>query len=611
MKLALFFILISSQIYAQTSELNKISVDAFREEKNTWTKTSSSYEIDEQAIEDSQQNNLGDILKDNPALNIVSQGTAGSNTSIFLRGLDEDHVMIMIDGVIVNDPSSPNRSFNIGQLGALNIEKIEVLPGSQGFLHGSDAIAGVINIVTKSPMGNGGEWSVFAGGPLSYGGSLAKDISNQKNAAARISVNYLGEDAISSADEDLGNLETDSVQRIQANLKGFWEASSKWTLDYAFQYSNQQLDIDRGGGFNQDDPNAIQNDILMNSKAYLRYSPSKQHILKMGVGYNYTNRETENLPDANDLTDSLNLFTGHRVRPEMIYEFQNRQVHVLAQAHYSYEQADFFSRFGAVPASDYEADSATYSGGVKVSNPLRSRLLWEAGARYSGNPDIDSALTYLMGLGYRWKHLKLRASYSTGFKTPSLFQLFDPQFGNPNLDSEQSQSAEIGMEYRFSRKTKMSLNIFNNQVDNLIGFGTGYINTGVLETSGVEVSVNRNLNKQWSLSAWGSYFDITSDSQVLRKPSYKLGGKVDYQIEKWGAFAKARLTGERDDFDFANNQAVELDSYLLVDIGAHYQFSKSFKVRANLHNLLNADYNEVFGYTTKGINMTVFLEGAF
>ena len=600
----------NSLILATDLEMDKISVNAFREEKNSWTKTSSSYEYKNESLNDSDQTSLSDILKDNPALSIISQGNSGSQTNIFLRGLDEDHVMIMIDGIIVNDPTSPNRSFNIGQLDAVNIEKIEILPGSQGFLHGSDAIAGVINIVTKAPTGKSGDWKVYGSYPQNYGVNLSQEFTNNKNAALRASVSYFYEDAISAADEDLGNIETDTTSRLQANLKGFWEINADWNLDYAFQYSYQEIDIDRGGGVGQDDPNAVQSDILMNSKLYLRYSPSKAHILKLGIGHNYTNRDSENSPDVFNATDSVGIFTGHRIRPEVIYEFQNQNYHVLNQAHYSFEQAEIFSNFnGATSDNTYDANS--YSIGSKVSNPLRSQLLWELGGRYSGNPDIDSALTYMLGLGYRWRRLKLRANYSTGFKTPSLYQLFDPNFGNENLNPETSRTAEIGMDYRFTNNSKMSVNIYHNQVNDLIDFGTTYINSGELTTSGAEVSYHQILKRHWTFRLWASYVDIESSSQILRKPSYKLGGKIDFRQRSWDIFAKARLTGERDDFDFVNSQAVELDPYLLVDIGASYQLNPKFRLRANIHNLLNTDYNEVFGYTAKGINATIFLEGKF
>lgn len=608
----LFFLLLGVQLSSFSFDLEKITVDGFKEEREENLGTSSFYQIPNGEIAREGSISLSSLLRDNPSVHVSSQGGAGSVSQVSLRGLRPEYTLVMIDGVIVNDPSTPTDSFHMGQLDALDIEKIEILPGSKGFLHGSDAIGGVINIVTKSPRSNGGRWKLFGNTLAGVGGKISQNFSNQKNMGARVSAHFYRERGRSAAAESLGNTEKDGVRKAQVNLKGFWEMGRGLSLDYSSQYSHQRVELDNGGGAGQDDPNHEEIDILMSSKVFLRYEGmgEKEHIFKVGLSHTFSKRENENLKDPVHPMESLSLYTGHHVNTELLYEYNGPSFHIFSGGHYRFERGIFYGENSGRVFENDTFDHISYGVNGKISQPSRSPFLWELGGRFTGNPDLESSFTYLLGLGYRFSQFKIWGNLSTGFKNPSLFQLFSANYGNKNLMAQKSQSFEFGGEYQFNPQRKISLNIYKMHVFDEIEFiNNRYENRGELNSQGIELFYSFSFARYFRGSLWGNFLHL--DEKILRKPKWKWGGKLRYRRNNWELEGRLRFVGRRDDQNFTLNQRVSLESYQSLDIFFRYRLQKNLLLGLSAFNIFNADNNDVYGFTPRGRKFLFSLEGKF
>jgi len=234
-----------------------IVISADRIKSNTNKSTSDIRIINAEEIKDNSSKTLPELLSKESDLTVVSSGPNGSNSSLFLRGSDSSHTQVVIDGIVMNDPSNPNRQFDIGRLSLNNIGKIEILKGSQGLAYGSNAIGGVIVITTKKAQSTKTTGESY----LDYG------TFNTVNAGVNLQKKYdllnfsFGADAMktdgfSAANKKNNpNAEKDGDQRVALSLGANKEFREDLTVDFNLHYSHNKADLDKGGGAGNDDPN--------------------------------------------------------------------------------------------------------------------------------------------------------------------------------------------------------------------------------------------------------------------------------------------------------------------------------------------------------------------
>ena len=251
---------------------------------------------------------------------------------------------------------------------------------------------------------------------------------------------------------------------------------------------------------------------------------------------------------------------------------------------------------------------------IKIGN----QFFASAGVRVDNHDKFGSSFTYRLAPAYIfWQTgTKLKATAGTAFKTPSLFYLYDPAFGNPDLKPEKNFGWDAGIEQFFwSEGMSIGLTYFHNNFKDLFGFDDNFktININKAETRGVEVystikpilGLDLKLNYTYT-DAKDMSEGITDDNRkLIRRPEHKIGGFISYNFsDKTNTNIEIIYVGKRDDLYFSTftSTRIQVDPYILLNLAAHYRVFDFLRFNIRIENLLDTDYEEVFGYGTAGIS---------
>ncbi len=605
---------ISPTAYA---ELQYVPVQiADRVLSNLLTSGSSVSVIDEQVIEDHQYKAASDILQQNiPSAYVINNGGVGQTTTLSIRGLSQNYVKVMLDGVDISDTSSIAPFYNFAFLPSHNIQQIEVLRGSQSTLYGSDAIAAVVNIQSvddKDKLGFSGKTNIMGGsfGTLQIGGDLSYQ---QEHWGMHVYGNYFRTDGISAASEDNGNMEKDAAESVQIGTKFWRQLSDNWIIESGIQYLQGKNEYD---GF----------DYMSGLPADAENKAKTQQYL------GFMRLKGEGLLDGR--LNSQTQLSGHYI--ERLYKTEGRQdedsykgynIKLDTQIDYS-----LLPNLTVALGGDYKQSGVTIRTSYSKQDEtideygIWSLLKWEPldnlnltlSGRYQYHELYDDHITGRMTASYKIMPLDLRVygSISTGFRSPSLVEAFDPAYGNPKLKPEESFSYDIGLEKTlFDDRLRLNATYFYTEVDNNIIFGGTwpsniYMNEGTLQSQGIELSAAWHITDYLSTGLQYSYVDsINKDTakRSLRQPEHRFTGYIDWKLTN-KLLAGLELQAFSDQIDYGD---VSLAGYALVNARAEYQLNDMFKLKANVNNILDKDYQQINGYSTTGVAAYVGLETVF
>jgi vitamin B12 transporter len=238
------------------------------------------------------------------------------------------------------------------------------------------------------------------------------------------------------------------------------------------------------------------------------------------------------------------------------------------------------------------------------------------GARLDSNKYFGEHVTYKVALMHVFSFHSLKLSYSTGFRAPSLNQLYDPIYGNKNLNPEESQTAELGLEIPISDHYKYLGSVFATDLYNRLTYDPNTFvnqNRGRALNIGFENTFDAKINKDLTtaLSAtWLSARDMTAKQKLARRPNFSSKISLSYKKEKHSATVDGNYTGKRPDVDNSGN-TVLMPSYTIFNLNYAFDFNQSFSTYLKIKNILNKDYEEVFGYGTGGRAFTLGLKYVF
>lgn len=587
--------------------------------------------IDRQQIERRKSVFVSDLLQDLPGIAVNRAGSFGNQTQVRVRGGEANQVLVLIDGVEVNDPAASDE-FSFEQLTSWDIERIEVVRGPQSALWGSDAMAGVINITTRrtkdaQSIGAFGELGSF--GTSYYGGHLGGDFS-------RGSVDF----SVSSYATDGENIartggEEDGYENVTASLHGNLQATEDLKLSLFGRYSDATTDFDAiDGGTSLPTDAPLEADVaLLLLRATGELGLFNQRWLHLAqFTYGSSDRDNKDGRAAGDpfIDDPVD-FNGYRYGFEYqtSYDFSSVPgTHRLTLA--VEHERDEYEQSGPITFDDPNQKQEIDNTGLVAEYLLQpwSSVNLSASLRHDDNSDFDDETTWRLAGTWRFDATgtRLRASAGKGQKSPTFterFGFFPGSFvGNPDLKPEESVGYELGVSQQaLDGRVEANLTYFYDQVEDEIngfvfdpvsGSFTAENVAGNSRRQGVEFDVTAALPAGFEARASYTYTnakepdaDNGGKRREIRRPRHMAALNMNYAFLNERAHLNLNVTysgKQKDDF-FAPTFVVErvgLDDYTLVDLVASYDISELFTVYARAENLFDEDYENIFGYQSPG-----------
>jgi vitamin B12 transporter len=570
-------------------------------------------------------------------LNVVQSGVTGTQTSVFMRGSNSDHVLVIIDGIEMNDPSAPGGAFDFAHLLLDDIAQIEVLKGAQSVLYGADALGGVIYITTKKGKGNvklkakleagsnkTHHESVFASG--SKGGfHYSAGIGLLKTEGDSIAT----ESRLAAGDQQ----DDDGYDNVTASSQFGW-SNDQFNSNFVARYIDSEVDID--GGFNfsgntVNDPNAYNKSKQLYLGAQFGADFfAKQWQIALNISHTNIDRDNHNDSDSNSSTIDRTEYQGRKNKISLQNNFYFWDQHTLTlglEREYERLSSDGDTNFGGFIISQLsKADRHTNAVFLQDQIDLADTVNLVIGVRHDNPNDTDSETTYRTTLNYQVvDNTRLTASYATGFKAPSLFQLygytpnnFGTAFtGNPNLDAETSKGWELGLvQQLWSDKAELTVTAFKTDIDDLITtvflptFDSTTINRDHAEIKGIESRFDIAATDKLAIQASHTFISAKDNNcaKLLRRPKHKSVMQLNYQLSNKTSFSATMLyTGHRDDLT-GSGQRIKMGGYTLFNTGLNYQQSDSTRIYLNVENLTNKDYESAYGFQGNGLTALLGLQ---
>lgn len=574
---------------------------------------------------------ITELLRSVPGLTATRSGGLGTLSSVFVRGASSDHTVALIDGVKINDPSSTAGGFDFGRLMTGNIERVEVVRGPQSVLWGSQAIGGVVNIITR--QAKGGKPSAALQGEVG-----ARDTVNLiANAALQTGpltisggASWLRSDGISAFSEARGGKEKDGTKEYGANLNlvvGFTDALA---LDLRGWLSHSRTELD---GYASTFPYGFTDAPNYNrTREAIGYAGLNWNGLdgrwRNRIGYAVTKVLRDDYdPTATPVRQGDSMGRNERIEAQSGFDIA-RGWSIIAGAEREWSRFTQSNDYGFGVSTNMGRATLTSFYGQLTATPF-ANLTVNAGARHDDHNNFGGHTTFAANAAYTPNagNTVIRASYGEGFKVPSLYQLRS-QYGNLALQPESAKSwdvavvqkgldgrAQIGITW-FRRNTHNLINFVNciapGDPSALCDYPSGfsafsfdgyYENIGKAVSEGIEAELKLRPVDGLALAMNYSHVkpqDRATGLDLLRRPRDKAYASLDYN---WSfgvsTGASISLVGDSADID-DNGKRVQNDGHATVDIRASYPIGHHAELYARIENLFDTRYETVFNYGQPG-----------
>ncbi|NOY47783.1 MAG: TonB-dependent receptor [Chlorobi bacterium] len=581
--------------------------------------------ITQEELQHLQGKSIAEII--NTTVGVEINGTksnAGQNLSYFVRGGRNRQVLILIDGIQVTDASQIANDYDLRLLNADQVESIEILKGASSTLYGSGAATAVINIKLKEAS----KKSISATFRSVLGSNQSQNDTNYAIEDFRNSVsingtvnkfNYLasfGNQFTNGLSAVANGTETDAFNSINGNLKLGYKFSKVFKTTIYGSFDKYTADFDDGFLF------ADANNVLKTNQ--YRFGLSSEYKYNNG---SITVNAAYNDVERNIASSFPSQFksNGFVVDAFNKYNFNNTFYTVLGINIQDNNMESFSIPFGGTTfEQSINPETASFSIIDPYANVVYTSdfgLSINAGARLNNHSEYGSHLVYSINPSVKkdvnFGYLKGLASYGTAYITPSLFQLFEPTYGNADLKPEENATLEIGAELGIKDKATFNVVYFNRKETNFIDFVDlgnfvfQYKNTDESFTaSGIEFTGDYKLTKGLKASANVTYTKV-EDNLKLRIPEFKVNANLDYQVSDATFMSLSYQYNDTREDAFFNSttfasEMVNLKSYSLLDYYVSHNLIKNkMTLFAYVTNLFNTDYQELFGYTTRGRNVNI------
>ena len=583
--------------------------------------------ITKEDLENLKGQSVAEIINNTVGIEINGvKSNAGQNLSYYVRGGRNRQVLVMIDGIALTDPSQIANDYDLRLLNVNQIESIEILKGASSTLYGSGAATAVININLKKAIKKPFEMnvqSIIGTNQNQEDNNYAfKDFNNSITLNGTLDAfNYLASfgnqftDGLSAVEN---GSESDAFNSYNGLLKLGYNFSDAFNINAYGSFDKFKADFDDGFMFQDADNQSISEQYRLGVSSIFNYNKGS---LTLNAAYNNIIRTIESSFPSKFYADSYVVDVFNK------YNFNDKFFTVIGINAQQNEMESYLIPFGASQLEQsINPDQANftiidpYINAVYVSD---FGLNVNAGLRVNNHSEYGSHVVYNVNPSFRkdfsFGYLKALASYSTAYITPSLYQLFEPTYGNAELEPEENETIEGGLELHIDKKATFSVVYFSRNETNFIdfvdigNFAFQYRNVSDSFTAnGIEFTGNYNITKGLNLNANLTYTSVPDDLD-LRIPELKINAKLNYKLGDATLFSLAyQFNDDRNDLVFNNatfeNDTVILESYSLFDLYiSHSLLNNKLMVFANLNNILNEEYQELFGYSTLGRNVSVGL----
>lgn len=591
--------------------------------------------IERQEIEQRQAVFVLDLLRDVPGLAVARTGGIGSQTQVRARGAEANQILVLIDGVEVNDPALGDE-FSFAHLLTTDVERIEIVRGPQSAVWGSEAVAGVINIISRQDSDQPWRLHGEAGSFDTWRAGASTGFTGDRGHL-RLAVETLDSDGSNASRT---GSEDEAYDNTTFSVNGELHSGSEWRLQGGARYSDSENDfdpVDFSTGLPADGDRVSRSELL-STYTRLNWQPEARPWTGE-LGLRYTESDNRNfsdgLPDNATAAEKWAVSLRGRYRLPGVAGIDHH-----LSAGLEYETTDYRQRGMASPFGDPNQNQDMDNQAL-VAEYAASRGQWSTAlsVRFDDNSDFDNEVSHRLSLS---RHLnddqgRLWAAWASGQKAPTFterFGFFPDQFiGNPDLSPESSDAFELGFEQLLGDAGhRLSLVYFDETLEDEIngfffdsdqGAFTAVNVQGDSHRDGIESSLKLMLGSHWQLNMGYTYLDADEPAagssaddrrQELRRPEHN--GHVNLQFQsrdgRWNWFTGLNYTGDQLDRFFPPfpepSQTVTLDAYWLLSSTLRYRLNEHFSAHVRGNNLLNESYENVFGFNTPGRAAFVGLE---
>jgi vitamin B12 transporter len=534
-------------------------------------------------IDQHEARDVADVLRDVPGLTVSRTGSSGHATSLFTRGAASTHTLVMWNGIEINNPYFSG--YDWGRFSTAGVEQVEVVRGPYSSLYGSEAVAGVVNVIT-TPKKSGASGVVEAGG---------HGLRNANVEGSLVGASQLFSGSLERREDD-GFSANDDFAQTSANALWKWTARPDFSIGLAGRYTSYNVGI----------PTNLSADLtaLVPSLQRRQSGTERQFALPVSqtlgaFSYDLTLSESRNNDRFSDPEDPFGTFSSQTTSTTHRGRLATRTAvgafgTLVAGAEWARAEVTDVNNFGTNLDHNRRTEKSLFAED-RFSHPIGgARLEVSAGARYDDFDTFGSQVSPRLAAAWIAGPNKFRAAFGEAFRAPSIGELYFPFSGNRDLNPERSRSAEVGYDYTFTTGSQLSATAFRSTYRDLITFDNAtfaFANIGRATAQGIELGASQNLG-----SMYGSLSYTWLDKPLPRRPrnsgsiflGYRSGG-VDTNVE-------IARTGARDDvLPVLPFNAITDRAYTTVDFNVQLHLDRLTPF-VKLENATDKRYDAVAGY---------------